>query len=75
MREESGSDSRQRGRDFSASLTVQTGSASTQPPIQWVPGAVFMEVKRREREAYHSSPSSAEVKDGRAVRFQGVVLN
>jgi hypothetical protein len=33
----------------------------TQPPIQWVPGALSLGVKRPEREADHSSPTSAEV--------------
>jgi hypothetical protein len=35
----------------------------TQPPIQWVPGAVSLGVKRQECEADHSPPSSAEVKE------------
>jgi hypothetical protein len=35
----------------------------TQPPIQWVPGALSMEVKLPGREADHSPPSSAEVKE------------
>jgi hypothetical protein len=26
-------------KDFSSSLCVQTGSGSTQPPVQWVPGS------------------------------------
>jgi hypothetical protein len=34
-----------------------------QPPIQLVPGAFSLEVKRPEREADHSPPSSAEVKE------------
>jgi hypothetical protein len=34
----------------------------TQPPIQWVPGALSLGVKRPRREAEHSPPSSAEVK-------------
>jgi hypothetical protein len=34
----------------------------TQPPIQWVPGALSLGVKRPLREADHSPPSSAEVK-------------
>jgi hypothetical protein len=34
----------------------------TQPPIQWVPGAVSPGVKRLEREADHSPPTSAKVK-------------
>jgi hypothetical protein len=35
---------------------------STQPPIQWAPGALSMEVKRQGREADHSARASAEVK-------------
>jgi hypothetical protein len=34
----------------------------TQPPIQWVPGALSPGVKRPGREADHSLPASAEVK-------------
>jgi hypothetical protein len=34
-----------------------------QPPIQWVLGAPSLGVKRPGREADHSSPSSAEVKN------------
>jgi hypothetical protein len=35
----------------------------TQPPIQWVPGALTPGVKRPGREADHSLPTSAEVKN------------
>jgi hypothetical protein len=35
----------------------------TQPPIQWVPGVLSLRVKRPGREADHSPPSSAEVKN------------
>jgi hypothetical protein len=35
----------------------------TQPPIQWVSGALSLGVKRPGREADHSPPSSAEVKE------------
>jgi hypothetical protein len=35
----------------------------TQPPIQWVPGALPLGVKRPGREADLSPPSSAEVKE------------
>jgi hypothetical protein len=35
---------------------------STQSPIQWVPGALFPGVKRQGREAHHSPPTNAEVK-------------
>jgi hypothetical protein len=34
----------------------------TQPPIQWVPGAVPLGLKQLGREADHSPPSSAEVR-------------
>jgi hypothetical protein len=35
----------------------------TQPPIRWVPGALSLWVKRPGREANHSPPSSAEIKE------------
>jgi hypothetical protein len=35
----------------------------TQPPIQWVPEALSLGVKRPGREAGHSPPFSAEVKE------------
>jgi hypothetical protein len=35
----------------------------TQPPIQWVPGAFSLGVKRPGREGDHSAASSAEVKE------------
>jgi hypothetical protein len=34
----------------------------TQPPIQWIPGAISLGIMRPEREAEHSPPTSAEVK-------------
>jgi hypothetical protein len=36
----------------------------TQPPIQWAPGTHSLGLKRQGREADHSPPSSAEVKNG-----------
>jgi len=36
---------------------------STQPPVQWVAGVLNPGVKRAGREADHSPPSSAEVKN------------
>jgi hypothetical protein len=33
-----------------------------QPPIQWLPGALSLGVKRQGREADHSPPASADVK-------------
>jgi hypothetical protein len=35
----------------------------TQPTIQWVPGILSLGVKRPGREADHSPPSSAEIKN------------
>jgi hypothetical protein len=35
----------------------------TQPPIQWIPGALSLGVKRSGSEADHPPPSSAEVKE------------
>jgi hypothetical protein len=51
----------------------------TQPPIQWVPGALSLGVKRPGREADHSPPSNAEVKNAwrynstPPIRLHGVV--
>jgi hypothetical protein len=41
----------------------RTALGLTQPPFQWVPGALSLGVKRPGREADHSPPSSAEVED------------
>jgi hypothetical protein len=52
----------------------------TQPPIQWVPGALSLGVKRPVREADHSPPSSAEVKNAWSytstppIRLHGMVF-
>jgi hypothetical protein len=53
---------------------------STQPPIQWVPGALSLGVKRPEREADYSPPTSANVRNVRSytstspIRLHDVVL-
>jgi hypothetical protein len=41
----------------------RTALEPTQPPIQWVPGALSLGVMRQGLEADHSPPSSAEVKE------------
>jgi len=53
----------------------------TQPPIQLVPGAFSSEVKRPGREADHSPPSTAEIKNSWSdtsstppVRVHGMVF-
>jgi hypothetical protein len=47
-------------RNFSLHHRVQNGS---QPPIQWVRGALSLGVKRSGREADHSPPYSADIKN------------
>jgi hypothetical protein len=49
--------------NFLFTTASRTALGPTQPPIQWVPGALFLGVKRPGREADHSLPSSAEVKN------------
>jgi hypothetical protein len=48
---------------FLFTTASRTALGPTQPPIQWVPGALSLGVKRPVREADHSPPSSAEVKE------------
>jgi hypothetical protein len=48
---------------FPFTTASRTALGPTQPPIQWVPGALSLRVKRPGREADHSLPSSAEVKE------------
>jgi hypothetical protein len=57
-----GFDSRQVMKFFSIHH-VQAGPGPTQPPVQWVPRALSPGLKRPEREADNSPPSSAEVKN------------
>jgi len=35
----------------------------TQPPIRWIPGALYPRIKQPEREADRPPPSSAEIKN------------
>jgi hypothetical protein len=56
-----------RGKIFLFSIVCRPALGLTQPPIQWVFGAVSLRVKQQGREAYHSFPSSAEVKNGGAI--------
>jgi hypothetical protein len=51
-----------RVKNFLFSTSSRPALGSTQPPIQWVPGALSPKVKRPGREANHSPPLNAEVK-------------
>jgi hypothetical protein len=51
-----------RVKNFLFSTSSRPTLGSTQPPIQWVPGALSLEVKQSGLEAEHSPPTSAEVK-------------
>jgi hypothetical protein len=52
-----------RGKHFFFSIASRPALGSTQPVIQWVPGAISPGVKRQEREAIQTSPTSAEAKN------------
>jgi hypothetical protein len=54
-----------RSKEFSSPQQLALGP--TQPPIQWAPEATSSGVKRLGREADHSSPSSAQVKNVGAI--------
>ena len=51
------------GRDSFLRLSFLTRSRPTQPPIQWEPVVLTTKVMRPKREADHSPPCSAEVKN------------
>jgi hypothetical protein len=56
-----------RGKIFVFSTASRPTLGPTQLPLQWVPGFYSREVKRPGREADHSPPSSAEVKNSGAT--------
>jgi hypothetical protein len=58
-----GSSSPVRVKNFHFSISSRLALGSTQPPIKWVPGSSSPGVKRQGREADHSPPTSAEVKE------------
>jgi hypothetical protein len=58
-----GFESRQRLGIFLFTTASRPALGPLQPPTQWVPGSLSLGVKREGREADHSSPSSAEVKN------------
>jgi hypothetical protein len=66
---------------FLLTTVSRTALGPTQSPIQWVPGTLYLGVKRPGREADHSSQFSAEVKNAwnytstSPIRLHGVVLS
>jgi hypothetical protein len=58
-----GFDSRRGLGIFLFTTASRTAPGPTQHPIQWVPGVLFLGVKRPGREVDHSPPYSAEVKN------------
>jgi hypothetical protein len=58
-----GFDSRRELGIFFFNTASRTVLGPTQPPIQWVRGALYLGVKRPGREADHSPSSSAAVKE------------
>jgi hypothetical protein len=54
---------------FLFTTASRTALGPAQPPIQWVPGALSVEVKRPGCVADHSPPSSAEVKNEWSYNF------
>jgi hypothetical protein len=74
-------ESRHRLGVFLFSTVSRPALGPNQPPVQWVPGALTLGVKRPVREADHSPASSAEVKSAwmynsiPSLRLHGVVLS
>jgi hypothetical protein len=67
--------------NFLVTTVSRTALGATQPPIQWVPRALSLGVKRPGREADHSPLSSTEIKNSWSytstspARLHGVVLS
>jgi hypothetical protein len=76
-----GFDSRRELGIFLFTTLSRTALGPAQPPIQWISGVLSLGAKRPRREADHSPPSSAEVKNvwsytsTATVRLHGMVLS
>jgi hypothetical protein len=66
-RTKTGFDSRQGQEIFLYPAQFLPAPGPTHPPIKWIAGPVFPGVKRSGREADHSPPSNAEVKNDGAI--------
>jgi len=81
MIEVQGFDSRQQLESSLFTIVSRLTLEPAQPPIQWVPGTLSLEVKRPGREADHYPSYSAEVKNSWIYtsalpnRLGGVVLS
>jgi hypothetical protein len=51
-----------RAKNFLFSMLSRLALEPTQPPIQWIPGALSQRVKRQGHEVNHSPPASTEIK-------------
>jgi hypothetical protein len=75
-----GFDSRRGLGIYLFTTTSRMAMGPNQPPLQWVPGALSLGIKLPGREANHSPPSSAEVKNAWSyistppIRLRGAVL-
>jgi hypothetical protein len=69
------------GKNFLFSTASRPAVGPTQPPIQWLPGALSTGIKRPGREADHSPPATTEVKKNvdinihSPIRLHGIMLN
>jgi hypothetical protein len=54
--------------------TCRPNVGSSQPVIEWVPGALYRAEKRSERESNHSTTSNAEIKPASHEKGQRVAL-
>jgi hypothetical protein len=63
---QAGFDSWQGQETFLFSKMSRLALEPTQPPIQWVPGTLFLKVKQQSCETDHLLPSSAKVNNGGA---------
>jgi hypothetical protein len=69
MTHNSGFDSWHGQEIFLFSIVSRPALRPTQPPMQWLLGALSLGIKQQRREADHSPPSITEVKNSTAITF------